>query len=850
MAAAPSLRWQRIAVIASAAFTAGGGHSAAAAPPALHAEPQVAVIELAPSSSGSGAIVLHNDSASTVAADRITAEPGCDSAVQATPLTGFSLAPGATRAITVSCLPAPIGRNRCGYTVRSLAGTALLGFEAVCSYAGSTALSAAPSAIDFGVVAVGGSASRSVVLSNPSPSALDHLFLTTTDLAGNFTLAAPCNPDARECDAAIARALPGATTSVVVSCTPRSVGPETAQLYIATSAGTHLAAPIALSCTGIAASAPVLSATPSAIDVGQVELVNATAGATVQVGNAGTGTLKLLDVQIVDSGTAAAADWSYTAAQPCNTAIPPGCNLDPGQTVDLNLAFDPSAIAVRNATLLIHYHDTADRSASIPLRGSGGGATLDLIGGSGASALDFGTLPFSATAALSVSIANRGTRALGDGAISVIPSGPPFSVAPTSSFSVATAAPTAITVSCKPTAPGPFSADLQLTAPDVQSPAIHVALRCAGDSSMAVIATPPAIQLGEVRTSNPVTRQVAITSLAAPIALGAATLDTVDPSLALGGVPATTPATLGVTAAPQIDGSLTNRVTILPATGPPPLALAITGTAVTANYSAPPSVSLGTFCVQQPTTSRILQLSSIATASIALSPPVLADLDSPFDLEIIAPLGYPATLSPGGRATIAATPKRRAIAGAVSDDVIWTTDVTDLETARTRLTASFVDAGPAIAPAGLSFAQTPIHLDIQNAQEVTLQNCDPSPLQLDPPQVPAPYSIDSPNFPSVLLPGETTAFSVGFHPTKTGRVDATLIVTSPQLRDRPLKVALTGEGVATGGSNGIDSGPSGDDRTSFYACTGCASHDPSGALACVAAALCIALRRRRRQPRR
>ena len=42
--------------------------------------------------------------------------------------------------------------------------------------------------------------------------------------------------------------------------------------------------------------------------------------------------------------------------------------------------------------------------------------------------------------------------------------------------------------------------------------------------------------------------------------------------------------------------------------------------------------------------------------------------------------------------------------------------------------------------------------------------------QLDAPQVPAPFSIDSPNFPTALKPGEVAAFSVGFHPTKPDKV--------------------------------------------------------------------------------
>jgi uncharacterized protein (TIGR03382 family) len=163
----------------------------------------------------------------------------------------------------------------------------------------------------------------------------------------------------------------------------------------------------------------------------------------------------------------------------------------------------------------------------------------------------------------------------------------------------------------------------------------------------------------------------------------------------------------------------------------------------------------------------------------------------------------------------------------------------------------FVDNGGAIAPPALAFGTAPVHLETRNAQQVTLQNCDVSPLQLDPPQISAPFSIDSPNFPTLLLPGETTTFSVGFHPTKRGIAATTLVITSPQRRNEQLTVALTGEGIATGGTG--DSGPptpTGLDHTSFYACSSCASNDASGALALGLAAWCVLLPRRRQRPHR
>jgi hypothetical protein len=554
--------------------------------------------------------------------------------------------------------------------------------------------------------------------------------------------------------------------------------------------------------------------------------------------------LKLLDMQIVDGGTGAAPDWTATARGPCVSGISPMCVLTAGLTADIDLVFDPSAIAVRSAALLIHFRDTADRTMAIPLRGVGIGATLDVVGGH--TILDFGTLPLAQTATLTLDVANRGARDLLAGLVSVTPAGPPFATMPGSTFTAAAGASTTITVTCKPTAKGSFTAALHLAASDVLAPAVDIALRCAGDPDTVLLASPPAILLGEVRVGEPIVSKTTISGKDAPVMLMSAALEVGSPFLSLSALPPVTTAELDLTALPTADASLNDRIIVTPVNALP-LPIAITGNAVTAKASAPSTVSLGTFCVQQPTTARAVSLTSIGTATISVSRPVLQNTDSPFDLELIEPIGYPAALAAQQRATVVASAKRRATAGPITDDVVWTTDTGTLAL-HTRLMASFVEDGGAIAPERLEFPDTPIHLDSGNAREVTLQNCSVSLLQLDPPQVPAPFSIDSPNFPSTLQPGEITIFTVGFHPTKAVAAMETLVITSPQLPGTTLEVMLFGTGTASGGSG--DGGAAVDDtvdRTSFYACGSCASGGASGALVVVVAALRLISPRRRRR---
>jgi hypothetical protein len=827
-----------LVVLAAAAIARWAG----AAPSPLRAEPEVAVIAVPAGGSGSGAVVLHNETTAAVAVGSVTAEPGCDAAFVHAPPAGFTVDAGQTRSVPISCTPAPAGLERCTFSARSAMGAVLGAFEAVCSYASSTSVAADTSAVDFGAVQIGSPVSRTIALANSGATAIDRLFLETTDRAGNFAIAAPCNPDARACDAAIPVVPPGGSTSIVVACTPRTAEPVSAQLHVVTSAGARLATPIALSCTGQPAAAPVLSVVPGAIDVGAVEVQAATAATIVRITNAGADQLRLSDIQLVDGGAGGAADWRYTAPMPCGAAIPPTCSLGAGESIDLDVVFDPSAIGVREATLLVNFRDTADRTASIPLRGIGRGGTLDLVGGQ--AVLDFGTLPLDTPAALTFQVANRGTRDVAMGVLKLTPSGPPFTIAPGPTFMVPASAPTSFTVTCRPAASGMFTAHAQLSATDAASAPIDVTLRCTGDPATVLTATPPAVLLGEVRLASQHSPRVEIASESATT-LSNAALEIANPAITVRGAPAPLPAMIELAVSPLVDGALGNRIVASGNTGPP-LAIAVTGSAVTAKYRVPTVVSLGAFCVQQPTTPRVVELTSTGTATIGLMAPALQSADSPFDLELIAPLAYPGALAPAQRALVAVASKRRAVAGFVTDDLIWTTDVAAAATSRSKLTATFVDAGPAIAPEMLAFPDTPIHVDTRNAQQVTVQNCDVSALQLESPQIDAPFSIDSPPPPAALRPGQTIMFSVGFHPTRPGEVTKTLTINSPQLRTA-LTVTLTGTGIARGAD------PTGDvagpplEHTSFYACGSCASGDASIALA-IAVALCVLRPRRRSKP--
>lgn len=810
---------RRVLVIALAI---AGARTAAAGP--LVGEPEVRILELARDTAGAGQTTVRNTGATAVTVTAVVRTAGCADEVSV-PAAGFALAPGAARTLAFSCEAAPPAMRRCTFELRGATG-ALGDFEVVCASAGTAALTG-PASLDLGATAVGTTTSRTLTLHN-SGAAIARAFLGVTD--HDFSLAAPCNPDAHECDAGVTVPA-GGDLAVTVNCTPRSAAAHAAELHVTTSGGARLAAPVALSCTGTAAGRPVLTARPAVIDAGTVDLVGATATATVHLGNAGTASVTVRDIQIADDGTGGAADWRVDT-----TCALPTCAIGPTDAVDLALTFDPGAIGVRDATLILSYHDIADRSLTIPLRGVGSGPAFELA--TPVPGVDFGTLPLNHLATLPLTVINRGSVALDDARVTLVPPVAAFS-ASLSPISIPAGGTATLNVSCQLAAAGSATTTLHLEAPDAVTPAADVPLHCAADNVPA-FANPPALQLGELRLGPTTTAMVQLQSVGAPVAIGPATLVTADPRIELVLSAATTPATLTARVSAATAGPLTNQILVSPS----PLSLAVTGSVVTPDFDAADVVSLGTFCVDQPTTPRILAFTATGTATLALTAtPALQHAGSPFDLQLVAPLTYPASIAPGARAVIAVTPRRQATAGLVSDAVRWTTDVTGHTAVTTQINASFVDDGGAIAPSALVFPATPIHLDTSAPQQVTLQNCSTSPLELGAPQIEAPFSIDSPNFPSVVAPGELATFSVGFHPTQVGPATKTLTLTSPQLPDAPLTVALFGAGIAGSDPDGSNAPGDRGSPKSFYACDRCASASPSSALALLAALL--VLRRRR-----
>ncbi|CAN5599389.1 hypothetical protein BH11MYX1_BH11MYX1_40000 [soil metagenome] len=758
----------------------------------------------------------------------------------------FSLPATSSKTVTLSCTAAKLGIERClVHAIDANTLAPLADLLAACERTSSTTLVPATTSLDFGSVVVGESASLPLSIKNNGTTPITKQFFQTDSLDDDFEIALPCNPDAPACDGTMAALAPGAAKQAIIRCAPHSVGPHTAHLEIASDQGQHVATRIAWTCTGIASPTPVLGIEPPVVDIATpAEVLGGAVHTTAYISNLGAGTLSITDLRPVDTDPGAAIDWSFSLGGTC-TSVP--CSISTGEQVAIDLAFDPSVVARRHASLLISFHDTIDRTRSVPLYGVGAGATFQLF--ATPTMLDMGSVPVGKSTSATLQFSNAGNRST-NAAVALSPAGP-FSLVPAPVLAVTPTAVAELTAICTPTTAGMASTSLTAATTDtLTATSLAIATTCLATTTP-LYTSPSSLSFGEVRLDGaPVTKTLMLQSNSSPLVIaGLPHLESANANFTIAAPTMTsTPASVDVTITPQSEGDLKTHVVVEDSAGDS-LLVPITGRIVTASYNVPTTLDVGTFCVGQPTAPANVALTSDGTATIAVSAPT-TPITSGFDLGFTSPTVYPARLAPARAATISVTPQRQNLATTLTTTVTWPTDVASNPTASTVIVARFINTGGAIAPPILDFGNEPVHLYTDDGQRVSIQNCNGSQLELDPPTIKAPFSIDSPNFPTTLEPNETATFSVGFHPTRVGDYTDTLTVSSPQLTGAPLQVSIIGHGV-TQTLPSMDAGSASErpgSRT-FYACS-CNSRAPdraglAGGLPLLSACALVIFRRRR-----
>ena len=270
-------------------------------------------------------------------------DPG-DFAIARTTCT-TALAPGATCTVDVRFTPTMPGTRSANVSVSaSTGGTATAGVSGL--GLAPPVLAISPATHDFGVLSVGtNSAFFAFTVTNTGSVATGGLTSGLTGVNATQFVSSPGT-----CTGTLA---PGATCTISARFAPSVNGNDTATLGVTATPGGTASATL----TGLAASGPPITASPTSTDVGTVVLGSSSAPAIITVTN--NGVIATGALTVVHSGSSAFA----VTANTCTT-------LAPNATCTVAVTFTPTTTGLVTAAFLIS--GSPGGSVSIAVSGTGG----------------------------------------------------------------------------------------------------------------------------------------------------------------------------------------------------------------------------------------------------------------------------------------------------------------------------------------------------------------------------------------------------------------------------------------------------------------------------------------------
>jgi hypothetical protein len=203
-------------------------------------------------------------------------------------------------------------------------------------------LTLSATALNFGTVNVGASATLPLQITNTAASAASFISLSAS---GDFSAANGT------CPAPGASLAPSQSCTAQITFTPTASGTRAGTLSLATSASTL---PLTVSLTGVGAQSH-LQVTPGSLSFGSLA-VGASASLQLTLTDSGSATV---------SSIALAVSGDYAITTPCAVTA-----LAPGAGCPVVVTFTPTAIGTRSGTLTVTSSD-ASSPALVPLTGTG-----------------------------------------------------------------------------------------------------------------------------------------------------------------------------------------------------------------------------------------------------------------------------------------------------------------------------------------------------------------------------------------------------------------------------------------------------------------------------------------------
>jgi hypothetical protein len=317
-------------------------------PPAIGVAPaSLAFGDVSVGASATASVTVTNGGDQTLVVSGVSACSGT-TAEYAFPATGFSLAKGAARTISVTYTPSAPGTDAGCLSVASNDPAAPVKTVSLTGtgHVPSAEILVTPASLSFGAVKVGSAATLTAQVTNVGD--LD-LFVDS------IALRAGTSPEFFVAPVSVVL-LPGQSQTVVVNYVPSGAGVDTGFLDLVSNDPLNPVVSVSLAATGV--QPPVISASPSPLAFGNVARYN-TKTLTLSVSNGGGGTLNV-------SGVARCAGTSSEFSVPGT-----GFSVAPGATKALSVSYRPTGRGTDTGCIAITSDDAVRNPLQVPVSGTG-----------------------------------------------------------------------------------------------------------------------------------------------------------------------------------------------------------------------------------------------------------------------------------------------------------------------------------------------------------------------------------------------------------------------------------------------------------------------------------------------
>lgn len=381
----------------------------------------------------------------------------------AAPATPFTVAPGANIIVPVVFTPSAVA-NRIGTLAVSTTDTNHPVINVALSGAGILPhLGVTPTTLDFSLVNIGSSATRTTSITNSGNASLT---ITSVVWAASAEFAPAAGTPTPPFNVAA-----GSSTNLTVRYTPADVGTDNGTITVG---GNDPITPlVAVNLTGtgqIPAPVPVVSVTPGTLPYGKVRV----------------GSSKPLNVTVSNSGGAVAhIDTPNLTGSADFSTSQPAFDVAAGASQDVTVQYAPGSVGTDSGTLTITSNDPSNAVVNVSLTAEGVQSALGVT----PVTINFGAVQTNSTLSRLVTITNPGGASAQVSALTLTGSSDFVlgAAAPATPFTVAAGANVDVPVNFTPAAVGTSTGTLAVNSDDPAHPQLNVALSGQGVTSTEVV---------------------------------------------------------------------------------------------------------------------------------------------------------------------------------------------------------------------------------------------------------------------------------------------------------------------------------------------------------------------------